>query len=332
MIPLLHHLFGDAAALDVPALGSLQTFLAAHAARTAEFDVSIDRAVLGGFASDRLGYAFAAGYGAALDALWRAAAQITKRTETPPSAGPQPTSAQVPRREIRVLCATEEGGAHPRAIRTTLSRDASGELRIDGRKRWSTLATDADELLVVTSMGADDTGRNRLRLVRVAARASGVVITPMPPPPFAPEIPHAEIVLQSVSVREDDVLPGDGYEAYLKPFRTLEDLHVHAALLGYLVGVGRRYRWPDATLEQLSALLVTVRALAASPVDRAETHLAVAGLLGMADVFLHETELLWERVGEDERARWVRDRALLAVAGKAREARRVRAWQRLREE
>jgi hypothetical protein len=41
---------------------------------------------------------------------------------------------------------------------------------------------------------------------------------------------------------------------------------------------------------------------------------------------------LWERVALDERARWTRDQGLLEVAGRAREARRARAWERLRGE
>ncbi|EYF07615.1 acyl-CoA dehydrogenase family protein [Chondromyces apiculatus] len=316
MIHLLRRLFADAPALDASSCVSLHTFRVAHAARTAAIPAPIDRAILGGFAADRLGYAFAAGYGAALDALLS--------TE-----GALPSPAPVAHGEVRVLCATEEGGAHPKAIQTTLTRDASGVLRLSGRKRWATMATHADALFVVASTGVDDAGRNQLRLVRVAADAPGILVTAMSSPSFTPEIPHAELTLDEVAVRDADVLPGDGYTTYLKPFRTVEDLHIHGALLGYLVGVGRRHGWPQPLLERLAALIVTVRTLAAAPTDAPETHLAVAGLLSAAEALLHETEPHWYQVGEDERRRWMRDWSLLVVAGKAREARRLRAWELL---
>ena len=50
---------------------------------------------------------------------------------------------------------------------------------------------------------------------------------------------------------EADLLPGDGYDIYLKPFRTIEDIHVHAALIGYLVGVARRLEAPLRPCRQL---------------------------------------------------------------------------------
>src|SRR4051794_40702609 len=48
---------------------SVQSFFAWHQADAASFDRPIDRAILGGAGADRLGYAFAAGYAAALQAL-----------------------------------------------------------------------------------------------------------------------------------------------------------------------------------------------------------------------------------------------------------------------
>ena len=39
---------------------------------------------------------------------------------------------------------------------------------------------------------------------------------------FVPEISHAEVELDRVKVSDADVLPGDGYDDYLKPFRTIE--------------------------------------------------------------------------------------------------------------
>lgn len=315
MSALLEHLL--AAPLEVgegavggDGVGLLEGFWARHVERAARFEAPIDRAIAGGFGADRLGFAFAAGYHAALEAL-------------------------LPGRMGQGLCAlsaTEEGGAHPRAIRTTLAPDAAGQLRLTGRKRWSTLAPGAEALLVVASVGVDAAGRNRLRVVRVGVREAGVRLTVMPPTPFAPEIPHAEVELEGVAVAEGSVLEGDGYEVYLKPFRTLEDTHVHGALLGYLLGVGRRYGWPVGLMEGLASAVLAARGVAAEPAAAAATHVALAGLLGGTERLIREAEPCWGGVGEGERGRWERDRPLLGVAGKARAARREAAWGRLRGE
>jgi acyl-CoA dehydrogenase len=292
---------------DAASFDSFAAWWGAHRELGARWRSPIDRAIAGGFAADRLGFAFAAGYHAALSALI-------------PSLGPGAFAA---------LCATEDGGAHPRAIRTSLVRGEDGRLVLRGKKRWATLASRADQLFIVASTGADQDGKNRLRVVRVGVDRPGLRIDVMPETPFAPEIPHAEVTLEGVPVEEADVLEGDGYDVYLKPFRTVEDVHVHGALLGYLVGVGRRYRWPAQVLERLSAALVCARSLAGELPSAPEVHIAVAGMLDETRRIVEETAGLWELVSEGERARWARDRGLLEVAGKARAARRERAWETL---
>src|SRR5690606_8056571 len=106
---------------------------------TCPFDGAFERALWGGFEADRLGYAFVAGYQAALDRLLAIAAVDA-----------------VPRRSQRMsLAATESGGAHPRAIATTLEAQPDGSFVLRGEKTFATLASAADELLVVASIGAD---------------------------------------------------------------------------------------------------------------------------------------------------------------------------------
>jgi len=280
----------------------------ASCARSAAFTSPIDRAVAGGFLADRLGYAFAAGYGAALHAL---------------------AKGRLPEDRLVAFCATEDKGAHPRDIHTSLAEAPDGKLLVRGKKLWATLAPEATELLIVVSIGADEKAKNRLRVVRVPASAPGVKIVPMPPPPFAPEIPHAEVELAGAVVHEEDVLPGDGYDDYLKPFRTIEDVFVHAALLGYLVGVGRRSGWPKEVIERLIMAVVAARSIAERDPKSPATHVALAGLLEETRVIEASAGDLWGLASEEERRRWERDKALLSVASKAREARRGRAWEAL---
>ena len=261
-------------------------------------DRPIDRALRGGHDAGGLGEAFVHGYRAALAAL---VPGVPSRTS---------------------LCATEEGGNHPRAITTTLD----AELRLRGTKTWATLAGEAEALLVVASIGPDDAGKNRLRLVRVSPSAPGVTITPMPPPPFAPEIGHARIELDT-RVGAGDLLPGDGYDDYLKPFRTVEDIHVHGALLGWMLGLGERHGWAEDVIERLLAAALALRGLAAAPPRDPATHLALAGAIALGRELVERAP--WTTLPPDELARWQRDRPLLEVAGRARAARREAAWRRV---
>jgi acyl-CoA dehydrogenase len=279
---------------------SLTAWWAATAEARGRFTSPVDRALLGGALADRLGFAFAGGYGEALRAL-------------------------VPGLEgIAALCVTEAGGNHPKAIETKLV-PVDGGYEVTGRKKWATVGSLAQSLLVCATTGTQG-GVNRLRMVRVAASAPGVTITASSVP-MVPEIPHAEIALDRVRVTDADVLPGDGYDDYVKPFRTIEDIHVHAAVLGYLIGVARRTSAPRELVERLLALAVTTRAAAAADPKSPELHVTLAGLFAIVAREVAALEAAWSSAApDDEWQRWQRDRALLQVAGKAREARREKAW------
>ena len=169
--------------------------------------------------------------------------------------------------------------------------------------------------------------------MRVPASAPGVRMISSAAP-FVPEIEHAQIELDQVVVAEADILPGDGYDDYLKPFRTVEDAHVHAALAGYLLGVARRRNWPDL-VERMLALALAARAVATAEPKLPTTHVALAGVLALAAREVAELEARWSAAsdaaagGDAEWTRWQRDRALLKTAAAARGARRERAWQLL---
>src|SRR6478672_11143237 len=185
--------------LRPPAVGSLESWwLATREVREAP-ELPVDRALLGGVLADRLGFAFAAGYQAALQYM-------------------------VPGDGIRSLCVTEARGNSPKDIDTVFDGET-----VTGKKKWATAGPLATELLVCAKTGVDEQGRNKLVMVRVAASSAKLHASSAP---FVPEIPHAEVELDHVRVL--GVLPGDGYVEYVKPFRTIEDIHVHAALLGYL--------------------------------------------------------------------------------------------------
>ena len=281
---------------------TLDAFWPKRPSRGRESD-PIEAAIVDGFAADRLAFAFAAGYHAALRAL-------------------------VPGGNVDAvvaLAATEEGGAHPKAIRTHVENGA-----LSGEKKWITLADVAKSFLVLATLGVDDAGRSKLRLVRVDRESPGISVEMMPETPFVPEIRHAVVRFDGVRVEGDAILAGDGWNDLVKPFRTIEDLHVHGALLGHLVGVARRFGWPEARVEALLASIVAVRALARLDPRAPEVHLALAGVLEASRAAVEACTPCWSLADEATRARWERDRPLLSVAARARDLRREAAWKALR--
>lgn len=271
------------------------------------YEGSVDRALWGGLHADRLGYAFRAGYVSALHRLFAHA-----------GAAAPPGNA--------CLAATEKGGAHPRAIETTL-REENGVFLLRGEKTFATLASASDELLVVATRGKTDDGKNQLVVVRVPRDANGVVIEDRPPTPFAPEIPHAMVRLEDVAVASTNVLAGDGYEMWLKPFRTIEDTHVLASTVGYLAGVARAYGFDRPVLAELVAHAASLTDVGARNPSDPVTHVLLAGVFSSARKLAASLDSEWHhKVAADERERWLRDMPLLLIAENARTKRTESAF------
>ncbi|MCA9632827.1 MAG: acyl-CoA dehydrogenase family protein [Myxococcales bacterium] len=265
------------------------------------------RAIVLAGESGRLGLAFAGGFHAALARL---------------GGGLDPCGVR------RVaFCATEAEGAHPRAIKTSLAPEGSG-FRIHGEKTWATLGGSAEELLVVCRQGERSDGRPKLVVARVDATAPGVTRTAARPTPFCPEITHCGFGFDTV-IDGADLLPGDGYADYLKPFRTVEDSHVQLAVCAYFIGVSGRLGLAPAWSEVLSALLLSCWSVAGLDPKQSTTHAALAGLERQVAELIPGFEEAWSDVGGAEWHAWERDRALLRVAQGARDARREAARRQL---
>lgn len=282
------------------------------------FELPIDRALWSGFEADRLGYAFVGGYQAALARLFmRKSAKLGTTTVR---------RYEWPERGARLsLAATEANGAHPRSIQTALIEE-SGTLVVRGEKTFATLASVADEILVVATRGKDLDGKSLLALVRVRKDAPGVTIEERAPTPFAPEIPHARVTLDDVAITTDDILPGDGYTTYLKPLRTIEDLHVLAATLAHVIATARAHAFAPAVAEGALALAVAAQALAACSPAAPVGHVALAGLYDAASRLVTDHAGEWTKAPAPIRERWARDQPLLHVMSQARQQRTAAAW------
>jgi acyl-CoA dehydrogenase len=269
----------------------------------------IERAIGGGAVADRAGWAFASGYQAALRALL----------------------PELPDDTVAAMCVTEEAGNQPKAIRSTLSQAGLGSLRLDGSKRWTTLGP-ASGLLLVAAVDAREPAaeRPRIRVVRVPTGAAGVSLQPMPETRFVPEVPHARLRFEGVSLPQEALLPGDGYDAYVKPFRSIEDTQVSAAVLAYLLAESLRRGWARDWSERALAVLLAFSALAETDPRAPSTHLALTGALAWAHALFAEAGTLFAQGPQDASAgRWARDATLMQVAGAVRAQRAARAWERI---
>jgi hypothetical protein len=284
------------------------------AARTAH---PLEQAILGGFAADRLGWAFASGYQAALRMLAPAL---------------QPG-------ELAGFCVTEEGGNRPKDVRTEIAPHADEMVSVDGAKRWAMFGSEIDVLLVVGALrpaaGASEMAgaalRPHLRTIRVPARSTGVSFEDMPPTRFIPEVPHARVVLRDVRLAAAALLDGDGYADHVKPFRSIEDVHVTCAALAYLLREASVREWSASYRERLAAAIMAAASIPTGQKEESPSmHIVLSGTLQWAKALYEEADTFWTLSPQEGAAvRWQRDKPLLNVASTARGLRTAAAWQRL---
>ncbi|HME50609.1 MAG TPA: acyl-CoA dehydrogenase family protein [Candidatus Lokiarchaeia archaeon] len=290
--------------------GSFETWWANYSSLAGSCN-PFDRAVIGGFLSDRVAFAFAGGYQSAIHHMI-------------PSLSPT---------KLASIAITEEGGAHPRAIKAIISPeiDDVDNFRVSGRKKWITLAAEADLLIVAASVGFTIDGRNEIRLACIPSAADGMTITPMQTVEIVPEISHCEVILDNVQVSAKDMLPGDGYTRYIRPFRTIEDIHVSAGICGYLSRISQQFNWDITIRGELFSIIASLRALSEGDPEAPSLHVALGGALSIEQKILNSLQSSWALVDLDTRDRWNRDSIVLGVAGKVREARLAKAWENLTE-
>lgn len=251
-------------------------------------------AVLGGRAMSTPGLAFLVGYQAALRVLWPSA---------PPSLG--------------ALCATERRSVRPADMHTRLDG-----LRLTGRKDFVTAGLEAEWLLVAARCEATGAAP-QLSLAVVYPGEPGVALEALPTLPLMPEVGHGRLVLEQAAC---ELLAGDGWDAYVKPFRSLEDLYVLAALTAWLYGVGQECAWPQDLRLRLLGLLAGCAEGSRQCADSVGCHLLLGGLFaqfqalrGEIDAALAAGPAHWAQI-------WQRDQGVVALAAAAREKRLNKAW------
>ncbi|WP_263145169.1 acyl-CoA dehydrogenase family protein [Pseudomonas sp. RIT-PI-AD] len=254
-------------------------------------------ALLGGRLAATPGLAFLAGYQAALRALWPSA---------PASLG--------------AFCVTERRSLRPADLETRLEG-----LSLNGRKDFVSAADAADWLLVAAREDAPGEAP-RLALCVVRNGSPGVRLEALPALPLMPDIGHARLYLEGAHCER---LAGDGWSDYAKPFRTLEDLYVLAALVAWLYGVGLDAGWPEPLRLRLIALLGGCAEGARQCPSAAGGHMLLAGLFAQFQALHADLDAAFAATPAPWPALWQRDRGLLGIAATARERRLEKAREAL---
>ncbi|MCP8467729.1 acyl-CoA dehydrogenase [Pseudomonas sp. ZM23] len=254
---------------------------------------SFELAVLGGRLAATPGRAFLAGYQAALRALWPAA---------PLSLG--------------AFCVTEKKSVRPADLQTRLEG-----LALHGRKDFATAAESAAWWLVAAR--DEEPGEPpRLAMTVVLAGTPGATLEKLSPLPLLPDIPHARLVLDGAHCER---LPGDGWETYSKPFRTLEDAHVLASICAWLYGLAIELHWSGELALRLIGVLAGCAEVSRHPASQAEAHLLLAGVFAQFESLSAALEAAFAGADPLLAAAWQRDRGVLAIAGAARAKRLEKA-------
>ncbi|CAI8850918.1 MULTISPECIES: hypothetical protein [Pseudomonas] len=253
-----------------------------------------DLAVLGGRAMSTPGLAFLVGYQAALRVLWPSAPQ-----------------------SLGALCASERRSVRPADMQVRLD-----DLRLSGSKDFVTAGLDAEWLLVAARCEAQGQPVE-LSLAVVYAGEPGVRLESLPALPLMPEVGHARLHLQGALCER---LAGDGWDAYVKPFRSLEDLYVLSALCAWLYGVGQETGWPQNLQLRLISLLGACAESTRQCADTSASHLLLGGLFAQFNSLKDElNQALLASPGEWA-SLWQRDQGLLEIASAARAKRLAKAW------
>lgn len=284
---------------------SMDNWFNQHLCLSGSIEDSRLRALNGGYHSEQVSYAFASGYQSAMESMFNASQE-----------------------SIAALCASEQGGTHPRAISTTLTLlQEQDHFILNGSKRFVSGGKFAKQLFVLAKTGEMD-GRPRLTVVKLAENSIGLDVEPMPALTFIPELSHASLRFSDIHITKEAVLSGDGYTNYVKPFRTCEDIHISFALLGYRLREAH-LAGNEAASTELIALIYGFMQLG-DTYTSSMTHVALAGLQKVMQKVFSEYDSHYADANPEGYKNWVRDKGILLLAEKAQQARTQKAWQHLK--
>lgn len=253
--------------------------------------------------ADRLAWAFFSGYQAAI------------RSAFP---GALTTAA------VAAFC-VQEPGRKVSEVTTTLEEQAGG-LLLQGHKGWLLAGPEDFVLFVLARRAGRSKGPGSLAIVSVPFESDGIRRGPVRTQAMVPELAHAEVSFDAVSVPAARVLTGDGYADYGKPFRVREDICVTGCALAYLFAEGQAGEWPAPWAQRCVAAIAGLESCSRLDPDDARTHIVTAGMLSFAGAVIRESEQHWRDDQVAARDRWQRDRSILDLGKEARRQRAIKSW------
>ncbi|MEM7371941.1 MAG: hypothetical protein AAF587_25220 [Bacteroidota bacterium] len=263
---------------------------------------TIDKAIIGGFMSQQFSFTFLCGYQAALERMF-------------PGIAPD---------RLKALCISEANGNHPSSMETSLI-----DHRISGLKTYVTAGSEAEHLFVLCKTEESVNGRPLLKMVHMPSNASNIEISNVDFP-LLREIKHGKLTLTDAKIEESQILEGDGFSDYTRPFRTLEDICVGIACQAMLLRQAFDHQWDAQLRDQLLLNIYTLKNLFSLPPSAQETIL----LLATADrsfeqirpeIENHLTKQADSHIHKD----WETNKAVLSMGKKLKQLRLSKARNRL---
>lgn len=285
--------------------------------RLSAWPEAIDRAIIAGFFSDRLAYAFLSGYENALQKHFKV----------------------LPEQSLAAFCVSEKDGSRPRAMKTFLTRDKNTkDYVLNGQKSFVTCAEEAECLIIAAVLSENENTKGqdterpssekpRIKLAIIKANTPGLSVTGSPDLPFIPEIKKGSLTLNNVKVNPQNILPGDGYSAYIKPFSCIEGVYILAASAAHLFRLACLFKWPNALREQILSILFSAKQLEQGDMCSPAAEIIISGVKAQLKVITETSKPLWAAMPEQHQQRLRRDCGMFFMSDKAHLVRLERAWQ-----
>ena len=230
-------------------------------------------------------------------------------------------------RRVAAFCANESGRKLTEII--TSLHGSDGAWRLQGRKSWMLAGIDDPDMFILARAAeGPPTGPGSLAIVRVPGSAAGVELSAPRPQSVVPELPHREVGFNDVHVERGQLLKGDGYRDYARPFRLREDVFVTGCTLAFLLAQSHRAGWPTPWRQRCIAVLLTLVECASLSASETRTELLTAGTLALAGELIDQVDPFWTSTESAAGARWRRDKPILGGGKEARRQRALSAWSR----
>lgn len=218
-------------------------------------------------------------------------------------------------KEWAAFCVTEESGAHPKKLKTTVS--AKGVL--NGTKSFVSMADRAKQLLIIAVEGyAED--RPILKAVQVELSVIGLDLTVLPSMGMLPGVAHGKLVLNEV---QGSILKGDGYLDFNKKFRSIEDAHLLMAFTSLILSKVVRCKLNDSLIDDCMVIITSLLNLEFD--DKPFNVLQLSGLYKSFEFIQAKFEANLLAISLDFKDEWLRDSKVFRLAESIREAKRALA-------